>query len=57
MGFAGNHVLTDIGHIAFLKTGKAVKIKGGDGHRLFVEDLDGNVKMCYHSDLQYVCQN
>jgi hypothetical protein len=46
-----------IGHIAFLKTGKAVKIKGGDGHKLFVEDLDGNVKMCYHSDLQYVCQN
>jgi len=45
-----------VNHLAFLKDGKAVKIRGGQGLQLFVEDLDGNLKVCYHDDLQYVTE-
>jgi hypothetical protein len=45
-----------VNHLAFLKDGKAVKIRGGQGLQLFVEDLDGKLKVCYHDDLQYVTE-
>jgi len=43
--------------LAMLDTGKTVKIMGGDGLKLFVKDLDGNVEECYHSSLRLIWDN
>ncbi len=33
---------------------KTVKILGGEGLKLFVKDLDGNVEECYHNNLRLI---
>jgi hypothetical protein len=43
-----------VNHLAMLDTGKTVKILGGEGLKLFVKDLDGNVQECYHSNIQLI---
>jgi hypothetical protein len=45
-----------VGNIAVLSDGSSVKILGGTGLKLFVKTLDGTIKECYHSDLQYVME-
>jgi hypothetical protein len=45
-----------VGNIAVLRDGSSVKILGGEGSKLFVINLDGNQKECYHEDLQYVME-
>ena len=39
---------------AVLDDGKTVKILGGEGLKLFVKDLDGNVEECYHNNLRLI---
>ena len=46
-----------VNRLAMLDTGKTVKIMGGDGLKLFVKDLDGNVQECYHSSLRLIWDN
>ena len=43
-----------VDHLATLDSGKTVKILGGEGLKLFVKDLDGNVQECYHSNIQLI---
>ena len=43
-----------VDHLAVLDSGKTVKILGGEGLKLFVKDLDGNVQECYHSNNQLI---
>jgi hypothetical protein len=43
-----------VNHLAVLTSGKTVKILGGEGLKLFVKDLDGNVQECYHSNIQMI---
>ena len=43
-----------VNNLAVLDSGKTVKILGGEGLKLFVKDLDGNVKECYHSNIQLI---
>jgi hypothetical protein len=43
-----------VNHLAMLDTGKTVKILGGEGLKLFVKDLDGNVQECYHSNIRLI---
>jgi len=43
-----------VNHLAVLDDGKTVKILGGEGLKLFVKDLDGNVQECYHSNIQLI---
>jgi len=43
-----------VNHLAVLDGGKTVKILGGEGLKLFVKDLDGNVQECYHSNIQMI---
>tara|TARA_A200000113_G_scaffold175500_1_gene160678 strand:- start:1651 stop:1827 length:177 start_codon:yes stop_codon:yes gene_type:complete len=43
-----------VNHLAMLDTGKTVKILGGEGLKLFVKDLDGNVEECYHNNLRLI---
>ena len=43
-----------VNHLAILDDGKTVKILGGEGLKLFVKDLDGNVQECYHSNIQLI---
>jgi hypothetical protein len=45
-----------VGNIAVLRDGSSVKILGGEGFKLFVMNLDGKRKECYHDDLQYVME-
>jgi hypothetical protein len=45
-----------VGNIAVLRDGSAVKILGGEGMKLFVMNLDGKQKECYHDDLSYVME-
>jgi len=40
--------------LAILDSGKTVKILGGEGLKLFVKDLDGNVEECYHNNLRLI---
>jgi hypothetical protein len=43
-----------VNHLATLDSGKTVKILGGEGLKLFVKDLDGNVEECYHNNLRLI---
>ena len=43
-----------VNSLAVLDNGKTVKILGGEGLKLFVKDLDGNVQECYHSNIQMI---
>jgi hypothetical protein len=43
-----------VNRLAVLDSGKTVKILGGEGLKLFVKDLDGNVQECYHSNIQLI---
>jgi hypothetical protein len=43
-----------VNSLAVLDGGKTVKILGGEGLKLFVKDLDGNVQECYHSNIQMI---
>jgi hypothetical protein len=43
-----------VNHLAMLDSGKTVKILGGEGLKLFVKDLDGNVQECYHSNIRLI---
>jgi len=43
-----------VNHLATLDSGKTVKILGGEGLKLFVKDLDGNVQECYHSNIRLI---
>jgi len=43
-----------LNHLALLDSGKTVKIMGGEGLKLFVKDLDGNVDICYHSNIRFI---
>ena len=43
-----------VNNLAVLDSGKTVKILGGEGLKLFVKDLDGNVEECYHSNIQLI---
>jgi len=45
-----------VGALARLKTGETVKIKGGNRFTLFVQDLDGTIKECYHDDLVMIME-
>jgi hypothetical protein len=45
-----------IGNVAVLRDGSSVKILGEYNQKLFVKALDGSLKECYHSDLQYVME-
>ena len=45
-----------VGSLAKLKTGEVVKIKGGHKFTLFVQDLDGTIKECYHDDLVMIME-
>jgi len=43
-----------VNHLAVLDSGKTVKILGGEGLKLFVKDLDGNIQECYHDNIQLI---
>ena len=46
-----------VNHLAIIEDGddrKTVKILGGEGLKLFVKDLDGNVQECYHSNIRLI---
>jgi hypothetical protein len=43
-----------VNHLAVLTSGKTVKILGGQGLKLFVKDLDGNIQECYHNNIQMI---
>ena len=43
-----------VGNIAVLRDGTSVKILGGEGLKLFVKDLDGNLQECYHDNIQMI---
>jgi len=43
-----------VDNLAILDSGKTVKILGGEGLKLFVKDLDGNVEECYHNNLRLI---
>ena len=43
-----------VNNLAVLDSGKTVKILGGEGLKLFVKDLDGNVQECYHSNIRLI---
>ena len=43
-----------VNHLAPLDSGKTVRILGGEGLKLFVKDLDGNVQECYHDNLRLI---
>ena len=43
-----------VNNLAVLDDGKTVKILGGEGLKLFVKDLDGNVQECYHNNLRFI---
>ena len=46
-----------VNHLAIIDNGtyhKTVKILGGEGLKLFVKDLDGNVEECYHDNLRLI---
>jgi hypothetical protein len=43
-----------VNHLAILDSGKTVRILGGEGLKLFVKDLDGNVEECYHDNLRLI---
>ena len=45
-----------VGALARLKSGEVVKIKGGHKFTLFVQDLDGALKECYHDDLVMIME-
>lgn len=42
------------GRIAVLKDGRSVKIIGGEGLKLFVQDVDGYLFECYHDQLETI---
>ena len=42
------------GNIARLKDGQTVKILDGEGLKLYLKDVDGNVIECYHDELEYI---
>ena len=44
-------------NLAVLDSGKTVRILGGEGLKLFVKDLDGNVEECYHNNLRFIWDN
>jgi hypothetical protein len=49
-----------VNNLAIIEDGedrKTVKIMGGNGLKLFVKDLDGNVQECYHSSLRLIWDN
>ena len=46
-----------VGHIARLKSGDNVRILGGHNMKLFVRTLDGDIKECYHDDLQLIWED
>ena len=46
-----------VNHLAIIEDGtdrKTVKILGGEGLKLFVKDLDGNVQECYHNNIRLI---
>jgi len=43
-----------VNHLAVLDSGKTVRILGGEGLKLFVKDLDGNLEECYHNNLRLI---
>ncbi len=46
-----------VNHLAIIEDGddrKTVKILGGEGLKLFVKDLDGNLEECYHDNLRLI---
>ena len=43
-----------VNHLAVLDNGKTVRILGGEGLKLFVKDLDGNLEECYHTNLRLI---
>ena len=43
-----------VNNLAVLDNGKTVKIMGGEGLKLFVKDLDGNLEECYHTNLRLI---
>ena len=52
-----------IGRIAVLKDGRHCKIIGDEGlpsspsHKIIMQDLDGEVFTCYHTDIENVMGN
>jgi len=40
--------------LAILKDGRTVRILGGEGLKLFVRDLDGNLEECYHDTIETI---
>ena len=42
------------GNIARLKDGQTVKILDGEGFKLYLRTVDGNVIECYHDELEYI---
>lgn len=42
------------GRIAILKDGRSVKIIDGEGLKLYVKDVDGNLFECYHDQLETI---
>ena len=43
-----------INRLAILKDGRTVRILGGEGLKLFVKDLDGNLEECYHDNIKTI---
>ena len=43
-----------VNNLVVLDNGKTVKILGGEGLKLFVKDLDGNLEECYHDNLRLI---
>jgi hypothetical protein len=43
-----------VNSLAVLKSGKTVRILGGEGMKLFVKDLDGNLEECYHDNIEHI---
>ena len=43
-----------VNRLAVLKNGKTVRILGGEGMKLFVRDLDGNLEECYHDNIEHI---
>ena len=43
-----------VNRLAVLKDGRTVQILGGEGLKLFVKDLDGNLEECYHDNIETI---
>jgi len=49
-----NKLHSYVNRLVMLKDGRTVRILGGEGLKLFVKDLDGNLEECYHDTIETI---